>query len=391
MEGGGPFFADLKEHTDSSESEGDGDVDFLGLDDRANDDVNWLLNTIMGLCSEAKCPDRYDAICKELHSRGFINEPAKPLLTRVGSPFAQMYGVMEVLGEGGYGKVLKIRNHIDKQVYALKIVDVERGEMGSAVREVQCLAKLNSSNLVRYYSSWLEEKSDMSYNLFIQMEFIEGQSLAHFLTTNHDRSVRMNRRIMYELTAAVRFLHANGIVHRDLRPANVMFRPDGSIVVIDFGIASVSHSNQLGIPARVESVPAEGRHVGSLKATYLDRLCMTAADKETKTIRKVGTPLYSSPRQLSGLGSVAADDIYSLGVIMYEVFAGFKTEMEKAKAITTLRKQKVFESGFEEKFGAEAEVIRKMLSSRPGERPSAGALMDTELFRSYGADIQCLN
>jgi serine/threonine protein kinase len=298
---------------------------------------------------------------------------------------------LEVLGQGGYGRVLKIRNHIDKQIYALKIVDVERDEVAGAVREIQCLAKLNSPNLVRYYSSWLEQKKNSSkYSLFIQMEFIEGQSLSSFLKENDNISLQLIHRIIYELVCATRFLHDKGIIHRDLRPANVMFRSDGSIVVIDFGIASVSRSNQHLVPIRVESVPPEGRHIGSLQVTGLDRLCMTAAEKETKTIRKVGTPLYSSPKQLSGQVTTAADDIYSLGIIMYEVLSGFRTEMEKCKAISDLRRHKVFQEVFEKKFPREAELIRRMVSNRLSDRPTAEELMSTDLFWEYAHEAQSL-
>lgn len=356
-------------------------------------DYEWLVSTIRRLCIESNNIDEFDTIYDELITRNLIpsdDSQVSRSVPRFGSPFSQVYNTLETIGEGGYGKVLKVVNLIDKQTYALKIVEIERSEISSAVREVQCLAHLHSPNVVRYYSSWVEEKQDAStLLLYIQTEFIQGQSLEAFLMLNNDIEDTLIHRVLLEIVKAVRDLHAVGIVHRDLRPANIMFRSNGSVVIIDFGISSLAKTKLRRKPPLPHPVSGGGSlpmRIGSLTMRPLDKLCLEEAERESETIRNVGTPMYSSPRQLNGMKSTTADDIYSLGIIMYEMLAGFKTNMEKCKCIKALRTQKTITDEFRQKYPTETDLILQMTSPRSSDRPSAADILSTDLFKRFEAE-----
>lgn len=383
------FFHGLGEMHDDLAIDEEDDDDTPALATPTQDDYDWLLDTIRRLCDDSSDPGQYNDIYDEIIRRGIIpTGSVDGLPPRFGSPFPQVYTTLETAGEGGYGKVLKIQNLIDKQIYALKIIELDRREISSAVREIQCLAHLKSPNVVRYYSSWVEEKNENTLLLHIQTEFIEGESLATVLDSGKKLEDEDIHRILWQIISATSEIHEAGIVHRDLRPANIMFREDGSLVIIDFGIASVSKSRFSSIP-RPPPCVYEQKRVGSLTMRPLDRFCLQEAVRDCDTIRSVGTPMYSSPRQLTGVKSTTADDIYSFGIMMFELLSRFKTRMEKSKAVQALRVNGVVSDEFREKYPAETELILRMLSVRAKSRPSATEIMNTELFRSYA--LACLH
>ena len=378
-----PFFRDLQDNIEieeGEEEEEDTPVDTApGMSD-----YDWLVQTIRRLCEQSGNMDEYQSICDEMVTRGIIPTPGHSRgVPRFGSPFPQVYTTLETVGQGGYAKVMKIQNLIDKQIYALKVVEVDRREVSSAVREIQCLAHMNSPYVVRYYSSWVDEKPGGSkLLLYIQMEFIQGQSLAALLDSRTPLSDENIHRMLWELAHAVAEIHAVGIVHRDLRPANIMLREDGSVVIIDFGIASSSRTEFSSVP-RPASCVYQQKRVGSLTMRPLDKFCLQEAVRDCDTIRSVGTPMYSSPRQLNGVKSTRADDMYSFGIIMYEMLARFRTRMEKTKAVEALRVHGNVGEAFAKKYPAETELILRLVSPHGRDRPSAVDLLQTDMFQAY--------
>lgn len=338
-------------------------------------DRDWLLATIRSLCHDASKDWRFDEIRSELESRGFITR--SPPVTRVGSPFPQVYKSLGEIGEGGYGKVYKIHNLIDKQQYALKVVDIEKHEVGSAMKEVQCLAAVNSPRILRYYSSWLEEDSEDQMSLFIQTELVSGQTLREFIEMRREIDIPFTKHIMKELTLALCDIHSCGIIHRDFNPSNVILNSDGNIKVIDFGISSMQTDPQ-------EDESDESMYPLSCSAperplmSPLDQFCLSAIAK-ANTWREVGTPMYSSPRQLGGTPADSSDDIYSFGIMIMEVFSMFKTSMEKVKVISELRKGHI-PPDFSGKWPRIAELVKKMTASDPAERPSAWEILESGVF-----------
>ena len=210
-------------------------------------DCEWLLTTIEDLCFSANQIDRFHEIFNELQIRGFIYEDndrspvsKECIPRRVGSPFSQVYNNLEIIGKGGYGKVFKIVNLIDKQIYALKKVNILENEISNAVREVQCLAHLNSPRIVRYHNSWIEKnEKNGKFSLFIQMEYVHGILLSDYFTKRKEIDYDFNLKTIYELALSLKEIHQAGIVHRDFRPQNILIRENDDICVLDFGISSL--------------------------------------------------------------------------------------------------------------------------------------------------------
>ncbi|KAK8887361.1 Eukaryotic translation initiation factor 2-alpha kinase [Tritrichomonas musculus] len=360
-------------------------------------DYQWLLQSIHQLCIDSNQPEKFSDMRDEMISRGLVPEissspllPKKkkrPELTRVASPFSQFYNPIENIGEGGYGKVMKIQNLIDKQYYALKVVKVEKNEVKMAFGEVQCLAHIHSPRIVRYYNAWIEgsEQSD-HYKFYIQMEFVEGQSLANFLTNHAGKiDIKEIHRLLFELVLALNDIHSAGVVHRDFRPSNVMVRLDGSIVVIDFGISSArrilgSSKSKCGRLSPIVQVP---KRVGSLNIRPFDQKMIQEAEEPESTVKKVGTAIYSSPQQLNGRKSTIGDDIYSMGIMMFEMLSQFKTQMEKAKMIQNLRNFQELPIAFKQSYPQESEMILKMVSKEREKRPNTVNILQSDLFQMW--------
>jgi serine/threonine protein kinase len=342
-------------------------------------DATWLLSAIKSLCLAANQPGRYDEIAGELLTRHVIpptTDTDVPVAEpRPGSSFSQVYTNLAIVGEGGYGRVFKIQNLIDKQIYALKVIPIQEDEVPFAVREVQCLARLASPHIVRYYTSWLEqtENEDTPLSLFIQMEFVHGTVLSDYLETRSALDVKFVIEKICELAEALAEIHAAGIVHRDFRPANVLLRGDGTVCIIDFGIASMHDKSEV----------TEQPRIGSLTVVRsMDRICLNAAQKSS-TLKEVGTPMYSSPSQLNGHKSGPKDDVYSFGITIFEMLTLFRTSMEKAKAIKALRSQRTLPDSFRDQFPDIACLVLKMTDPKQKNCPDAESIVSMDTFRHY--------
>jgi serine/threonine protein kinase len=340
--------------------------------DNANVNNKWLLSTFRSLCARARRPERFRAIRQELIDRGFIPGQSSRHPPRPGSPFSQVYTSLEVIGEGGYGRVSKVQNMIDGQVYALKVIEVSQEDVSSAVQEVQCLARFTSPRVVRYYTSWLTEDAG-KLSLFIQMEHVRGALLCDYLSGRTSIEIPHTFNLIRELATALSEIHCAGIVHRDFHPGNVILRETGGICIIDFGISSFCEK---AIP-----IPLPQR-VGSVEIRPLDRLCIAAAERPM-TLRAVGTAVYASPRQLSGHKSGPPDDIYSFGITIFEMLSLFKTQMERIKAIQDLRKHRIVPDSFRVQFAEAAKLVLAMTEQKQRSRPTAADILQSDLLNDY--------
>lgn len=186
--------------------------------------------------------------------------------------------------------------------------------------------------------------------LYIQMQLCQKQSLKEWLTLN-DLSARQNKiiPIFEQIVNAVEYVHLKGLIHRDLKPSNIFFSLDGRIKIGDFGLVTDSSDLQYD---KDNNLPE------------MDLLGM----KQRHT-RQVGTQLYMSPEQQKGLPYDYKVDIYSLGLILFELLLSFGTEMERISTLKNLRKNK-FPPTFPESYPDEYELLKIMLSTQPGKRPT---------------------
>ncbi|XP_035898058.1 eukaryotic translation initiation factor 2-alpha kinase-like [Anopheles stephensi] len=182
--------------------------------------------------------------------------------------------------------------------------------------------------------------------LYIQMQLCHKQSLKEWLCMNgfparRDKIVP----IFEQIVAGVEYVHLKGLIHRDLKPSNIFFSLDGRIRIGDFGLVTDSSDLQYDSENNMPTM---------------------VPDRHT---RQVGTQLYMSPEQLKGLPYDYKVDIYSLGLILFELLVSFGTEMERICTLKNVRKSK-FPDQFEEQYQCEFKLLKLMLSESPNQRPT---------------------
>ncbi len=210
------------------------------------------------------------------------------------------YEVLGFLGSGGMGSVYRVRDTLLDEVVALKMVRGALSEPGELERfrsEVKLARRVTHRNVARAF-----DVGEHGSERFLTMELVEGESLAHQLEQSGPLPAERAIAIARELAEGLRAAHAAGVVHRDLKPGNVLLERGGRVVITDFGIAR-------------------------------------ALDAAEPTGGFVGTPAYMAPEQVLGRGDVGpAADVYALGAVLYELLTGEPAwEGESALATATAK------------------------------------------------------
>jgi serine/threonine-protein kinase len=210
------------------------------------------------------------------------------------------YKVLDSLGSGGMGEVYLARDMRLGRKIALKFLSVDFTKDEERVRrfqqEARAASALNHPNLITIF-----EIGEVDSIHFISTEFIEGETLRCRMSPRR-MSTQEICDIAIQVASALTAAHAAGIAHRDIKPENIMIRPDGVVKVLDFGLAKLSeHSTPNG--------------------STIDPMAITKA-VETEPGVVMGTVSYMSPEQVRGLEVDARTDIFSFGVVLYEMIAG---------------------------------------------------------------------
>lgn len=211
--------------------------------------------------------------------------------------------------------------------------------------------------------------------LFIQMQLctrtLKDALLlrnGNLMATCDNYRVLDNRRLLsifQQIIKGVSYIHDQGLVHRDLKPSNVFLQDDDHVLIGDFGLARNDMFQRASPSKRSYSLPSD----------------MLTTD--------VGTSLYASPEQLSNIDYNYKSDIFSLGIILFEMFQPFNTEMERIKTLTNVRQGNI-PPEFSDKWPKLAHHIKSMVNEDPIRRPSADELLHSELFISKDQIIQSL-
>jgi serine/threonine-protein kinase len=246
------------------------------------------------------------------------------------------YRILSLLGRGGMGEVYRAMDLTLGQSVALKFLPEEASRNERMLErfhgEVRVARLVSHPNVCRVYD--IGEVQGMP---FISMEYVDGEDLASLLTRigrlPADKAVETARKLCAGLAAA----HDRGVIHRDLKPQNIMMNKRGEVVIMDFGLAAIAH----------ELTGAEAHH---------------------------GTPAYMSPEQLRGSSVTAKSDLYALGLVLYELFTGKKPydaqtvqqmlDLQQAAQLTSMTSVAADIDPSVEK------VIRRCLDPDPAKRPT---------------------
>ncbi|MET9915569.1 protein kinase [Streptomyces sp. NPDC006435] len=280
-----------------------------------------------------------------------------------GSVAGGRYQLRDLLGEGGMASVyLAYDTALDRQV-AIKTLHTELGREQSFRerfrREAQAVAKLQHTNIVSVFDTG-EDELGGALMPYIVMEYVEGQPLGSVLQAdvrNHgampaDRALKVTADVL----AALDTSHEMGLVHRDIKPGNVMVTKRGVVKVMDFGIA---------------------------------RAMQSGVTSMTQTGMVVGTPQYLSPEQALGRGVDARSDLYSVGIMLFQLLTGrlpFDADSPLAIAYAHVQEEPVAPSTINRSITPAMDaLVARALKKNPNERfPSAAAMQD-EIARVLNA------
>jgi eukaryotic-like serine/threonine-protein kinase len=259
------------------------------------------------------------------------------------------YSIETHLGRGGMGEVWGARDVRLGRMVAVKILPrgVEESGVRRFVTEAKAASALNHPNIVTIHDIGRDGDTD-----FIVMEKIEGQPLSAL--AQEPMPLERFLDIAAQITSALAAAHAAGIVHRDIKPGNVMITPSGTAKVVDFGLARLS-------AADVRSAPDDPTQA----------MDVAMSQPLTRDGAIVGTAGYISPEQLEGARAGDRSDVFSLGVMFYELLTGrspFRSTTPMATIAAILRDTPRPLNGVPR---ALDELIQRCMSKDPDSRPSA--------------------
>jgi len=216
------------------------------------------------------------------------------LQKRLQQALGQEFTVGPLLGQGGFAAVFRARDNTLNRDVAVKVLDVELAPSSTVaerfLREAQTVARLEHPHIVPIYKVGRQGEV-----LYIIMRCIDGLSLRHLLEQHQKLSIGDAARIARQVADALAYAHSHDIVHRDIKPDNVLLDKGGHVLVTDFGIAKAAQAAQAATPG-TSQLTSEGMIIG--------------------------TPQYMSPEQASGDRLDGRSDIYSLGIVLYQMLAG---------------------------------------------------------------------
>ena len=246
-------------------------------------------------------------IASSERAENFIESPAfevaPELLTndRVGALVGESIGhyrIESLIGVGGMGEVYLARDELLGRKVALKFLPesltTNEAQLNRLEHEARTASALNHPNILTVHEIGVDGRRH-----FIATEFIEGETLRAVLARGK-LDLREALNIAMQVGSALAAAHKSGVLHRDIKPENIMLRPDGYAKVLDFGIAKLTEQ----------------------RSTPDDPDIATRAVPETRGGLVIGTAHYMSPEQALGMTVDARSDIWSLGVILYEMLAG---------------------------------------------------------------------
>eukprot|EP00850_Spirogloea_muscicola_P010860 SM000065S20209 [mRNA] locus=s65:314038:324123:+ [translate_table: standard] len=337
---------------------------------------------------------------------------------------------ISLLGRGGFGSVLLCINKLDGRKYAVKKIPLKEKSphLSSKILrpgftisflyiqkhqvywhedvsnwEVATLSRLQHHHVVRYYQAWIEKAARNSgpvvdgstdltstsdpftdsstqkapgdssaesgqggvqqlMHLYIQMEYCP-RTLRHVFDNSKEIERDEAWRVFRQLTEGLVHIHSQGIIHRDLTPSNVFFDTCGDIKIGDFGLAKFNNLE----PFEVESSLRQAGDAEKSESSLLTG--------------QVGTYLYTAPEIEQGWPHIDDKvDMYSLGVVLFELWHPFGTAMERALTLSDLKKKGTVPSSWSSQNPQVAELVHWLMDAKAGNRPTASQLLQSKLL-----------
>lgn len=262
---------------------------------QASNDDSELLGEVRDLLRSYQTPDSFieePVFSKGLQALGNDNsdEPRGKL---------GRYRIIKQIGVGGMGEVFLAHDDVLNRHVALKLLPALLTDDPQRVRrfeqEAHAASTISHPNIAHIYEIGVEDNRH-----FTSMEYVEGRTLREIL--NQGRlTVIEALEIALQVARALEAAHAAGVIHRDIKPENVMIRPDGYVKVLDFGLAKLHRMQNAEDPRQTQTVTMVHTEPGLI----------------------IGSPAYMSPEQARGVDVDARTDIWSLGVVLYEMLCGW--------------------------------------------------------------------
>ena len=270
---------------------------------------------------------------------------------RPGAGFAGRYEVKEILGAGGMGVVYRAFDRELQEPVAIKTLKPEAIAGGPAAldrfkQEIRLARRIAHRNVVRTHD--LGEQNGMYY---LTMEYVEGTSLKQLIMSRGNLPLSVTLTVGKQVCRALEVAHAEGVIHRDIKPQNIVVEPSGFLKVMDFGIARLAN-------------PPKGKGL-------------------TEAGTSIGTPDYMSPEQLAGGELDARSDLYAVGVVLFECLTGrvpFEADTTWALVAKHLEEQPPDPRSFNGEVPESlAVVVLKAMAKKPADRYATAAAMHDAL------------
>src|SRR6266571_1258638 len=338
----------------------DGDYS-VEIDARSGDEIGMLSQAFQQLVADLKekadLVEYMTSVSRAAPTEQLATPSPRPSVAsrgdvlRPGTLFANRYEVKELLGTGGMGVVYRAFDRELQEPVAIKTLRPE-AVAGDGValerfkQEIRLARKITHRNVVRTY-----DLGEANGRYYLTMECVEGTSLKQLIVTRGRLPVPVVLTIGKQLCRALEVAHEQGVIHRDIKPQNIVVDPTGFLKVMDFGIA------RLATPATGKGLTQEGM--------------------------SIGTPDYMSPEQLSGLELDARSDLYSAGVVLFECLTA-RVPFEAASVYALIAKHLEQSPPDPRTLNAEisealANVIMKAMAKEPADRYQSAAQMHDAL------------
>lgn len=274
------------------------------------------------------------------------------------------YEILAEIGRGAMGIVYQARDPRIDRTIALKTISLSGQDLEEEkeyrerfLLEAQAVGRLSHPGIVTIFDAGEDPETHEPY---IAMEYVQGESLHNILGHRQEKmSLEASLQITQEIAEALDYAHEQGVIHRDIKPANILMTADGHAKIADFGIAKLNLT-QTTLPGEV-----------------------------------LGSPAYMAPEQLRGDGVDPRSDLFSAGVILYNMLTGFRPfQGDSATTICykVVNRKPIFVSAFDASFPAELDrIVSKAIAKTPEERFQSGREMAEAIAAFRGKQAGKLN